>query len=256
MAEWYVEDNGRATGPFSVQQMKAQAAASRIKPETKVRKGRKGKWIEAKRVQGLLGKADAAKSAKTKSKLSSPSELTKQQKKGSVTPQVQPRSNVEEGTFLVPARNRKRRAFIFACLVAFVCIGTAPIIQVLFFALTVGLMIGSYPLVEVKKKKIEQTLIVFFFPVHKKTYKLRDFVAVMPGTEPRIADTIGCLVLFFFWYWFLFRLFDHLMPWLGGNYKLNLKQYDDEQILIWQGNNAADFEANLALLQSAGLPIE
>lgn len=248
MAEWYVEDNGRATGPFSAKQLKAQAASSRIRPETKVRKGRKGKWIEAKRVQGLMGDATGSK------KKLSESEQAKT--KDASTPQVLPKSNVEEGTFLAPARSRKRRAFIYVCLVALVCVGTAPIIQVLFFALTVGLMIGSYPLVEVKKKTIEQTLIVFFFPVHKKTYKLRDFVSVMPGTEPRIADTLGCLVLFFFWYWFLFRLFDHLMPWLGGNYKLNLKQYDDEQIVIWQGNNAADFEANLALLQSAGLPIE
>ena len=42
----------------------------------------------------------------------------------------------------------------------------------------------------------------------------------------------------------------------GGNYKLFLKQYDDEQLLIWQGNNTADYEANLDLLESAGLPIE
>ena len=52
--EWYVEDEGRATGPFNVAQMKAQAASNRIKPETRVRKGRSGKWIAAKKVKGLL----------------------------------------------------------------------------------------------------------------------------------------------------------------------------------------------------------
>ena len=99
-------------------------------------------------------------------------------------------------------------------------------------------------------------LFIFFYPAFKTKWRLRDFVCVMPSTEPRITDTIGCLVLIFFYFWFLFRLFDHLMPWMGGNYKLSLKQYDDEKLLIWQGNNTADFEANLALFESVGLPIE
>ena len=43
---------------------------------------------------------------------------------------------------------------------------------------------------------------------------------------------------------------------IRDSYKLNLKQSDDEQLLIWQGNNAADFEANLALFESVGLPVE
>ena len=96
---------------------------------------------------------------------------------------------------------------------------------------------------------------VFFFPVHKKTWRLRDFISVETDMEPRIADTIGCLVLVVFFIWFLFRLFDHMMPWLGGNYKLFLRQYDDEKLLIWQGNNTSDYEANLALFESAGLAI-
>jgi len=53
-AEWYVDDGDRATGPFSVSQMKAQAAAARIKPDTQVRKGKRGKWVAAKQVKGLL----------------------------------------------------------------------------------------------------------------------------------------------------------------------------------------------------------
>ena len=244
--EWYVEDNDRATGPFTVAQMKAQATSARIKPETRVRKGRRGKWIAAKNVKGLIqphvehsssaGKGTSASKAKTR-------------------PQVTDASGGEEGTFLAPLRNRKRRGIIFILLVLFIMIGQAPIHQQLFFDITVGLLIGSYPLVEVKRKTIEQTLIIFFMPVHRKVWRMRDFVSVETGVEPRIADTIGCLVLLFFWYWFLFRLFDHLVPWLGGNYKLFLRQYDDEKLLIWQGNNTTDFENNLALFESAGLPI-
>jgi hypothetical protein len=54
----------------------------------------------------------------------------------------------------------------------------------------------------------------------------------------------------------MFRIFDHVMPWLGGDHKLWLRQYDDERLLIWQGNNAAHFEANLRRLESAGLRID
>ena len=46
-----------------------------------------------------------------------------------------------------------------------------------------------------------------------------------------------------------------MMPWIGGDYRLWLRQYNDERIQIWPGNNTADFEANLALLESAGLQI-
>ena len=53
----------------------------------------------------------------------------------------------------------------------------------------------------------------------------------------------------------LSRLLDYVIPWLGGNYKLFLRQYDDEKVLIWQGNNTSDYEGNLALLESAGLTI-
>lgn len=242
--QWYVEDEGRATGPFSVSQMKAQAAANRIKPETRVRKGLRGKWIAAKNVRGLLA-AHSLSSAPSNAK-----------RARTLTPQVTGVATGEdEGTFLVPARNRKRRAIIFGCLVAFILVGQAPLHQQLFFDLTVGLMIGSFPLVEVKRKTIEQTIIVFFFPVHRKVWKFRDFISVETAMEPRIVDSIGCFVLLFWWWWFLFRLFDYMFPWLGGNYKLFLRQFDDEKLLIWQGNNTSDFEANLALFNSAGLPI-
>lgn len=159
------------------------------------------------------------------------------------------------GTCLAPLRNRKRRAIIYVCLVAFVVIGQAPIHKQLFFDLTIGLMMGSYPIVEVKKKTIERTMMVLFFPVHQKVWRLSDFVSVEAGTESRITDSIGCLVLLFFCFWFLSRLLDHVFPWLGGDFKLYLRQCDDEKVLIWQGNNTSDFEANLALIESAGLTI-
>lgn len=243
--EWYVEVNGQATGPFSVRQLKAQAAAKVIKPETRVRKGR-GKWYQASNVKGLL--APEANSSESPAKPSSKNPRSPAPPKAGGPAE-------SEGIFLAPVRNRRRRAIIFGCLVAFIMIGGAPIHQQLFFLLTVGLIIGSYPLVEIKKKTIEQTLVVFFYPVYKNTLKLRDFVGLETARESRLTDSVGCLVIFIFWYWFLFRLFDHMLPWLGGNYKLILRRYDDEEVLIWQGNNTTDFEANLELLEGTGLPL-
>lgn len=241
-SEWYVEDNDRAIGPFSVSQMKAQAAAGRIKPDTRVRKGKRGKWIAAKQVQGLHA----------------PRQSTEHAADTADTPATTPTvaSGVEEGgTFLAPLRRRKWRLIIFVLLVLFILAGQAAPVPQITFDLCMGFILGSYPIVEVKKKTIEQTLFVFFFPVHKKVYKLRDFVAVEADVETRITQYVGCLILFVFFYWLLFRIFDRVMPWLGGDYKLWLRRYDDERIIIWQGNNTTDYEANLALLESAGLRI-
>ena len=249
-SEWFVEVDGKATGPFSVKQLKAQVRAGRIHAETKLRRGR-GKWYLANNVQGLL--SDSPEKSTPPARVANKVENRTQ---GQAEASPQPAAASAEGTFLAPVRTRKIRGILFGCLVALVMVGTTPIWQKLVFALSMALIIGSYPLVEVKKKTIEQTLIIGFVPAHRKKWNMRDFVSVMPSTEPRIADTIGCFVLIFFWYWFLFRLFDHLMPWMGGNYKLSLRQYDDEELLIWQGNSTADFEANLALFEAKGLTIE
>ena len=221
--------------------MKAQAAAKRIGPETRVRQGQTGPWTAAKKVKGLL-------------KSASPQQASSEQRNTKPTPPpTAVKQSEDEVIRLAPIRNRNRCALIYICLVVFIVIGQAPFHKQLFFDLTVGLLIGSYPIVEIKHKTIERTLMIFFFPVHKTVWRLKDFVGVEAGREPRITETVGCLVLIFFWYWFLSRLLDYVIPWLGGNYKLLLRQYDDESVVIWQGNSTSDYEANLALLESAGL---
>lgn len=235
--EWFVENDGRPTGPFTVAQMKAQATAHKITANTRVRRGKRGKWVAARQVKGLLR------------------QVPKQAAEPSHDEKLVAKASDAEGIFLAPLRNQKRRLIVFGCLAAFILIGRAPLHQQLFFDLTMGLMIGSYPIVEIKKKSIEKTLMIFFYPAHKTIYKLRDYVGVETAVESRLTDSVGCLVIFIFWYWFLFRLFDHLIPWLGGNYKLQMRRYDDELTLIWQGNNVHDFEANLEALQAAGLPL-
>ena len=250
-SQWYVEVQGKAVGPFTAKQLRAQVAANRIQPETRLRRGTSDHWHLARDVKGLLDKQTTKPRAVG---------MDNPEPARSTAPQhataAARTSSTPAGTFLAPLRNRKRRLIIYLCLVAFILIGQSPLHQQLFFYVTVGLLMGSYPVVEVKKKTIRRTWMVFFYPVHTEKLRLRDFVGVETAREPRIADQVGCLVLLFFWYWFLFRLFDHIFPWLGGNYKLTLRHYDDEEeVVIWQGNNTNDFEANLAVLESTGLPI-
>ena len=61
-----------------------------------------------------------------------------------------------------------------------------------------GLILGSYPIVEVKKKTTEQTITVFFYLAHNKVWRLRDFVSVEADVESRITQTVGCLILVVF----------------------------------------------------------
>lgn len=246
--EWYVLNDDDELGPFTVAQMRAQAATGRIVADTRVRRGRSGKWFAARNVTGLLPADGEAPD-------------TESQGRGKAKPVVNRPSDSaaatteDEGTYLVPVFNRKRRAIVFGVLVAFILVGQAPLYKQLFFDLTMGLIIGSFPLIAVKEKTIEQTLYILFYPAHKKVWKLRDFVGVEAEVEQRITDQFGCLVLIFFWMAILWRFFDFLMPWLGGVYKLYLREYTDERMVIWQGSSAADYEANLALFESRNLPI-
>ena len=241
--QWYVQDNQRETGPFTAAQIKAQAVNSRIKPETLVRKGKRGNWVAAARVKGLLSAVQLQQSETVP---------TKPQAK--TTAGTTAKINAE-GEFFAPLRNRRKRFIIFALLVGFALIGPSPWLHKAIFFLSMGLIIGSYPIVQVKQRTIEHTMIVGFFPVRRKSWKLRQFISVETDAEPRITQAIGCLVFIIFPIWFMFRIFDHLMPWLGGDHKLWLRQNDDARLQIWQGNNTDHFEANLQLLESTGLPI-
>ena len=243
--EWFIQNGEQELGPFTVKQLRAQAAAKRIQPDTKVRRGQRGKWYRAKNVKGLLS-TEVIEAANTgeDAKPSAP-----QARKIADAPAA------EDGVYMVPVQNRKRRAIIFGIVVVFILIGQAPLHKQLFFDLTVGLIIGSYPILIVREKTIEQQIYLFFFKAHTKSWKLRDFVGVEAEMESRLMDQYGCLIVVFFWWALLWRLFDFLMPWIGGTYKLYLREYNDEKMLIWQGSNERDYEANLALLNQRGLPI-
>jgi len=53
-SQWYVERGDSKAGPYSATELKAQAAAGEITPETLVQKDGMDRWVEASSVRGLL----------------------------------------------------------------------------------------------------------------------------------------------------------------------------------------------------------
>lgn len=51
---WYVKGKEGAKGPFSSKQMKALAAAGKLRPKMQVRRGEDGRWVTAGEVKGLF----------------------------------------------------------------------------------------------------------------------------------------------------------------------------------------------------------
>jgi hypothetical protein len=58
-ASWYVEHDGNVYGPFSSARLKQLATGSKIRPETRLRRGADGNWVLASQVKGLLDRAES-----------------------------------------------------------------------------------------------------------------------------------------------------------------------------------------------------
>lgn len=237
-ANWYIKQQGKTRGPITSKQLRALATKALVTPESLVRKGKLGDWVPAARIKGLFETSGDAAAAPSRPKIRS----------DNITASV---GTGDDGLVLEPQRWIRARVIALAALVGFVSIGPAPWYQKLLFALSMLLIFGAYPIIVVTERHIEQTIVVGFYPVYKKRWKLRDFTAVETEMEQRLTETFGLLVLFFWVFWLLFRIFDYVMPWMGGNYKLYLRQFDDERLLIWQGNNDADYEVNRDILEDA-----
>jgi hypothetical protein len=147
------------------------------------------------------------------------------------------------------------RLVVFVLLIAFILIGGAPWYQQASFVASMCFLLGTFPNAQLTSEHLQSNYVVCFLPVHKKRWPLSEFVRIETDIEQRIVQSWGILVLFFWSLWLMFRMFDYLMPWLGGDYKLWLRTYGDERLLVWQGNSESHFEGNLRALEEAtGLP--
>ncbi len=92
-------------------------------------------------------------------------------------------------------------------------------------------------------------MIVCFYPLPPKSCKLKRVVAV----ETKIEQHAGWGTFFLFGpiQWVFSRVFDRLLPWIGGDYQIWLRQPKDKRLMAWQGNSDEDYRENLDMLQSA-----
>jgi len=59
-AQWYCRQGGKASGPFTSEQLRQLARSGKIRPETEVCRGDSGGWAPAAKVQGLFEEAAGA----------------------------------------------------------------------------------------------------------------------------------------------------------------------------------------------------
>jgi|SRR5215469_1460381 len=158
---------------------------------------------------------------------------------------------------LEPVRRFRLRLFIWLGLCAFGLIGTAGPVPKFAFCLSMGLLLGSFPQAYLQEEAFYRELFVLFFRVQKKRWKLARFVQIETGLEERPFDSMANVfklgeILNRIW-----GLFDACVPWLGGDYKIHLRNASGKRVLAWQGSNDDQFQSNLDLLRrTTGLNVE
>jgi len=158
-------------------------------------------------------------------------------------------SAVTEEIRLVPFRSIRVRMIVCGLLVALVLIGLPEWHSVIFFAISVALMLGTFPRAWIRGGRFEREFRLGFLRIHFKQWPLDEVEHLETGTEEKLGrlGTLWLLLETFF----LSLLFDRLFPWLGGDYKIWLRTFGDRRALAWQGYNEAQFRANLQALETA-----
>ena len=149
------------------------------------------------------------------------------------------------------------RVTIYAALVVFGLISSAFLFSKLVWVVAMALLFGSFRIARINGDQFERRLVLMFIPLPWKRWPMQRFIEI----ETRYGDASALStmlplaflnVILTVW----MGVFDLLIPWLGGTYQLRLRLAKGGRVLVWQGNSDGNFEANLALLQSAtGLPL-
>jgi hypothetical protein len=240
-AVWFVDVDGQSKGPLTPGQLRELALKKRILPQTRVRKGADGRWVQAGQVRGLfedpgVPAGDAARPAQR-------SEQPADEDAADTKP-----------TTLVPVRNVKVRLLVLACLIVLGLIGSATWYAKAFFCGSMVLLLGTFPRYQLSGKKLEREFFLVFRRVQHKSWRLVSFEAIETDLEFQLPFWT---IIFLGWNWLLVKMLDALVPWLGGRYRILLRDYKGQRVLAWQGNGEASFRANLQTLEDlTGLPVE
>jgi hypothetical protein len=155
----------------------------------------------------------------------------------------------DEYVVLLPRRSVRVRLIVVGALTAFVLIGLPPWWQVAMFALTLGLVLGTYPEISVEGDDLVRRFRVLFRPVSIVRLPLEQCLQIEIDLEWRPGMGYG--IFMGIWNWVMLFVFDRLFPWFGGDYKLWLRIGPDQRVLAWQGNGEDNFRYNVEVLEEA-----
>ena len=141
------------------------------------------------------------------------------------------------------------RTVLFAVLLTPLLLSSVGWFQKLFVVAMLALMVGTFRRSWIRGDKFRTGMVVMFYPMRMRQWKLERFVAI----EIEIDDRLS-----FLWilvtgpmFWLLWRISDFLFPWIGGEFTLRLRTAKGKRVLVWQGNSEDHFETNLELLKTA-----
>jgi hypothetical protein len=143
----------------------------------------------------------------------------------------------------------------FAALAAFASIGTASWLSKLGFCAAMAFFLGSYRVARLKDGRFERRMVIMFVPLKTRRFQLDRCTDIETHWEGGMR--VEWSLLTGAWLWIFWTLFDWLIPWLGGSYRLRLRRVKGGPALVWQGNSEANFQANLEILKNnTGLPVQ
>lgn len=158
-------------------------------------------------------------------------------------------------TVLRPTPHLGWRLAIFAGLAAFAVIGSSTWAAKLGFCAGMGFLLGSYRVARLNDGRFERQMVVMFVPLRFKRFDLTRCTDIETSYEEGLGIEWSLLTGGPFW--ILWTIFDWIVPWMGGSYRLRLRRVKGGPALVWQGNSEANFQANLKILQNnTGLPVQ
>ena len=142
---------------------------------------------------------------------------------------------------LVPQPKIWLRATILILLIALAWIGESSWCAKGIFALAMAGLLGTFPRLRIDTEYFQREWFVAFLPVYGRRIRLDKLVQIETDVETRLGAEVGVVLAVFVGAWnvLMIWLFDWVIPWLGGDYKLWLRTKSDRRILAWQGNGEA-----------------
>jgi hypothetical protein len=158
-------------------------------------------------------------------------------------------------TILRPVPRLGIRIAAFAALAGFALIGSTSWMSKLGFCAAMAFFTGSYRVARLNDGRFERRTVIMFVPLKTKRFQLDRCTDIETFWEESLG--IEWSLLTGGHLWILWTLFDWLVPWLGGSYRLRLRRLKGGPALVWQGNSEANFQANLEILKNkTGLPVQ